>query len=245
MITNIEQENDKGLKEDFVDLNPFRGLGEDLVYKDPVLIDRPRFWNLKNFNSAPRDLGYSTFGFTHWKGVHLLKDPDTQVAYQNIMWALKPKTIIELGVFCGGSLIWLRDMARSFGFNCQLIGVDINLSRCQIPKSEMENISLYEANCNHLDQFSFLKDLQHPILFIDDAHHNTFNVIAHFINNFLKEGDYVIIEDCMPLWKRYSPNGLTKNLAAFNHYMALDLLYSNSAQQLQDGVFKVLKSGKK
>ncbi|OXA38091.1 uncharacterized protein LOC110862042 [Folsomia candida] len=227
----------------FVDLHRLRGLGDDPVYYPPILEDRPRLWPLDKWSSAPRDLGYDNFATEHWKGLRLLKDPETQSVYHNILWEIKPKTIIELGVYSGGSLVWFRDLTKAFKFPSRLIGIDIDLSRCQIPEGEMDMISLHQADCNNPESFAFLKDnVEHPILFIDDAHCNTFNVIKYAVNNFLKVGDFVMIEDTMGMWGRYSPKHLKSHLASFKDVMALDLLYSNVPCQLKDGVFQVIKS---
>lgn len=224
----------------FCDLNKFRGLGETPVYHQPVLDnDRPRFWPLDKYKSAPQDLGYNDFFATSWKGLRLLKDPETQSAYHNLLWELKPKTIIELGVYSGGSLVWFRDLAKSFGLNSTIIGVDFDLSRCQIRHDDMDNIKLIEGDSNHPEKLDF-GELQHPILFIDDAHCNTFNVLKHLLLcQVLKLGDYFVIEDTMPLWKRYSPTLLQSHLNSFRNVMTLDLLYSNACAQLKDGVFKI------
>jgi len=225
---------------DFADLNRLRGLGEDPAYRQPILEDRPRFWPLDKYKSAPQDLGYNDFFAVGWKGLRLLKDPETQAAYHNILWELKPKTIIELGVYSGGSLVWFRDLAKTFGFDSTVIGVDIDLARCQIREDDMDHIRLIQGDCYHPEKLDFGK-LQGPILFIDDAHCNTFNVLKHVIvNGILKAGDYFVIEDTMQLWKRYSPTMLQSHLKAFSGIMALDLLYSNSCPQLKEGVFKIL-----
>jgi cephamycin C biosynthesis protein len=233
----------KTIEGNFIDLNRFRGLGEDPVFHPPVLLNRPRFWPLDQWKDAPRDLGYDPFPHSSWKQLRLLKDPETQTVYHDILWELRPKTIVELGVYSGGSLVWFRDLAKVFSFPCKIIGVDIDLSRCQIPKNEIEMISLHQADCNSPESLSFLNDVKHPVLFVDDAHCNTFNVLKYAINNFLQAGDYVVIEDTMPLWKRYSPKHLQQHLGAFNDFLAMDLLYSNVPCQLQEGVFKVIKGG--
>lgn len=215
----------------FGDLNKFRGLGEDPVYHQQVLKDR--------FQPFSQDMGYNDFFAVSWKGLRLLKDPETQATYHNLLWELKPKTIVELGVYSGGSLVWFRDLAKAFGFNCSVIGVDIDLSRCQINEDDMTDIKLIRGDCNFPDKLDFGK-LEHPILFIDDAHCNTFNVLKYaLVNEILTTGDYFVIEDTMPLWKRYSPNILQSHLKAFSEVIALDLLYSNTCPQLKDGVFKI------
>lgn len=226
----------------FPDLNRYRGLGDDPTFHPPVL-DRPRFWPLNDWRQAPTDLGYDSFPHLNWKHLRLLKDPETQVVYHDILWELRPKTIIELGVYSGGSLVWFRDLTKAFNLSTKIIGVDIDLSRCQIPAEELEMISLHQGNCNFPESLSFLAEADHPILFIDDAHCNTFNVLKYAIDTFLKAEDYIVIEDTMPLWKRYSPIHLQQCLEGLSDFMTLDLLYSNVFSQLTGGVFKVIKSG--
>lgn len=216
----------------FGDLHKFRGLGEDPVYHQQILNDR--------FQPFAQDMGYNDFFAVSWKGLRLLKDPETQATYHNLLWELKPKTIVELGVYSGGSLIWFRDLAKAFGFSCTVIGVDIDLSRCQIQEDDMSNIKLIRGDCNFPEKLEFGK-LEHPILFIDDAHCNTFNILKYgLVNDILKTGDYFIIEDTIPLWKRYSPSTLQSHFKAFTDVIVLDKLYSNTCPQLQDGVFKII-----
>ncbi|MER7045414.1 CmcI family methyltransferase [Streptomyces jumonjinensis] len=225
-------------REDFIDLNTFRGLGEDPAYHPPVLTDRPRDWPLDKWAEAPRDLGYSDFARYQWRGLKMLKDPDAQAAYHDMLCELRPATIVELGVFNGGSLVWFRDMAKLMGFDCQVIGIDRDLSRCQIPESEMSNITLYEADCSDLKTFEPLREALHPLIVIDDAHVNTFNIMKWAVDHLLEQGDYFIIEDMIPYWYRYTPKLLTEYLAAFSDVLTMDMMYSNAGSQLDRGVFR-------
>lgn len=230
--TSLEERIVKLRSTDFVDLHKFRGLGEDPVYHQQNLENR--------FQPFPDITGYNDFFAVSWKGLRLLKDPETQTTYHNLLWELKPKTILELGVYSGGSLVWFRDLAKSFGFRCTVIGVDIDLSRCQIREDDMQDIRLVRSDCNYPEQMDLGK-LEHPIMFIDDAHCNTFNILKHvLVNGIIKTGDYFIIEDTMPMWKRYSPKTLQSHLTVFSELMVLDVLYSNACAQLKDGVFKIL-----
>ncbi|MER5884111.1 CmcI family methyltransferase [Streptomyces sp. NPDC001941] len=226
--------------EEFLDLSKFSGLGEDPAYHPPVLSDRPRDWPLDQWDEAPRDLGYSDFSRYQWRGLRLLKDPDTQAALHDLVFELKPRTIVELGVYGGGSLAWFRDLTRLMGLDTQVIGIDRDLSRCQIPQDEMHNISLREADCNDLSTFEQLKDLAHPLIFIDDAHANTFNIMRWAVDHLLDEGDYFIIEDMIPYWYRYSPQHLIQYLSSFRDVLSMDMVYANTSPQLDRGVFRRL-----
>jgi cephamycin C biosynthesis protein len=202
------------------------------------LTDRPRWWPLDQWADAPRDLGYDDFPRYHWKGLRLLKDPETQAAYHNLLWEFRPHSIIELGVFSGGSLVWFRDLTRLMGVECQVIGVDKDLGRCQIPSSEMRDITLIEADSAALETLEPLRGAAHPLLVIDDAHCNTFNVMRWAVQNLLGQGDYFIVEDMIATWHRYSPSALTECLAAFRDVLTMDMVYANSCQQLDRGVFR-------
>ena len=229
---------DNGTQQKYLDLNLFRGLGEDPAYHPPVLTDRPRDWPLDKWAEAPRDLGFSDFARYQWRGLRMLKDPETQAALHDLVWEVRPRTIVELGVYGGGSLVWFRDIAKLMGLDAQVIGLDRNLSRCQIPAEEMENISLHEADCDDLASFEVLRDALHPILFIDDAHANTFNVMRWAVDNLLTKGDYFIIEDMIPYWFRYAPKLLSEYLATFSDDLTLDMVYANTSPQLDRGVFR-------
>ncbi len=225
---------------DFQDLNKFGGLGEDPAYHPPVLDDRLRAWPLDNWAEAPRAVDYDDLRRCHWRGVRLLKYPPTQAAYHDLLWELRPRTIIELGVYAGGSLTWFRDLTKLMGLDCQVIGVDKNLSICQIPADDRSNISLREGDCNALETLEPLRAAAHPLIVIDDAHFNTFNVMKWAVDSLLERGDYFIIEDMMPTWQRYAPNFLSEYLASFNEVLTMDMLYSNSCPQLDGGVFRRL-----
>lgn len=223
---------------EFEDLNRFRGVGEDPAYSSPSLTDRPRQWPLDSWAEAPRDLGFNDFTQYHWRGLRLLKDPETQAAYHNLLWELRPRTIVELGVFSGGSLVWFRDLAKLMGVDCQVIGIDRDLSRCRIPYAEMANITLCEGDLAALETLEVLQNLAHPLVVIDDAHVNTFNILKWAVDNLLEEGDYFIIEDMIAAWHRYSPNRLVEYFAAFREVLTMDMLYANSCQQLDRGVLR-------
>lgn len=226
---------------EFTDLNQFRGLGEDPVYHRPALTDRPRDWPLDRWADAPRDLGFPDFAHHHWRGLRILKDPSTQAAYHDLLWELRPQTIVELGVYTGGSLVWFRDLTRLMGIDCRVVGIDKNLAHCQIPADEMSGISIHEADCATLETLGALEPVRaavHPLLVIDDAHANTFNVMRWAADSLLEPGDYFIVEDMIPYWHRYSPALLAEYISSFHDELTMDMMYANASPQLERGVFR-------
>jgi len=223
---------------DFLDLNRFAGLGVDPAYQAPELKDELRAWPLDRWADAPHEIHYDELRRCHWRGVRMLKYPPTQAAYHDLLWELRPRTIVELGIYAGGSLMWFRDLAGLMGLDCQIIGVDRNLSSCQIPDDERTGITLYEGDCTLPETLDQLRGAAHPLVMIDDAHFDTFNVMKWAVDNLLERGDYFVIEDMIPTWRRYSPNYLHEYLAAFRDVLTLDTLYSNTCPQLDGGVFR-------
>jgi cephamycin C biosynthesis protein len=60
------------------------------------------------------------------------------------------------------------------------------------------------------------------------------------VDHLFEQGDYSIIEDMIPTWRRYSPGLLSECLAAFRQVLTMDVLYSNACPQLGGGVFRPL-----
>tara|TARA_B100000700_G_C14837485_1_gene757535 strand:+ start:176 stop:847 length:672 start_codon:yes stop_codon:yes gene_type:complete len=101
-------------------------------------------------------------------------------------------TILEIGVFKGGSLsMW----QKYFGPKVKIIGIDIN-EYCK--RFEQENIKIYigdQSNINFLD--NVLADIDKPDIIIDDGGHSSNQQITSF--NYLYEhlnyGGTYLVED--------------------------------------------------
>jgi cephalosporin hydroxylase len=60
-----------------------------------------------------------------YKGIPTGKCPFDLALYQEIIWDLKPGTILEFGSYKGGSALWVADMLRAFLFeNTRLITLE-------------------------------------------------------------------------------------------------------------------------
>ena len=137
-----------------------------------------------------------------WKGLTLMKDPMTLTIYQQLIQDIKPKTIIEFGTYEGGSALWMKDVCKSLSLDTKVITIDIkNIS----PIKEIDFINL---NVHEIGNFEFDK-YESPIIVIEDCHENL-KGIFNKVNNFLKKGDYFIVED-------------TFDIIKFNEMLKLDL----------------------
>ena len=57
-----------------------------------------------------------------------MKDPLDQTILQQLLWELKPRTVIEFGAYKGGSALWIADLLKLFGCQSRVVSIDIDLS---------------------------------------------------------------------------------------------------------------------
>lgn len=138
---------------------------------------------------------------TEWKGIPMVKCCMDLIVYQQIMWEVKPQTIIELGTAYGGSALWMSDIMASYDIPFHIYTVDIDKSLCDQRALAAKNVTFLQGDCNKIEETfteEFLNKLPHPWFIIEDAHINVVGVMRHFHKHLLK-GDYLIIEDTNPL----------------------------------------------
>jgi len=141
----------------------------------------------KNYN-----MSQGWFDCLRWKDTILFKTAFDLAIYQMLMWELKPKTIIELGSGTGGSAIWMSDLLASYNMDCKIISVDITP-----PPIQYKNVTFLQGDVYKIEtalDSQMLNQLPHPWLVIEDAHANVQGVLNYF-HQFLKQGDYLNIED--------------------------------------------------
>ena len=115
---------------------------------------------------------------------------------------MRPKTVIELGTFTGASAAWLADTATTLGIDCHVYSLDIDqgLIHEDIKRINFNNLTFIQGDSNQIEEVfppSMLSSLPHPWVVVEDAHHNSINVLKYF-NTFMQVGDYIIAEDTEP-----------------------------------------------
>lgn len=138
-----------------------------------------------------------------WKGLTLMKDPMSLTIYQQLIQDLRPKTILEFGTYEGGSALWMQDLLDTFGIDGTIHTFDINPDQVNLPSSE--RIVFHQLDNNKIKQYvadnrAFFENLPGPILLIEDAHENAAELLA-VLDEFLKPGDYLVVEDTLSEWK--------------------------------------------
>ena len=131
------------------------------------------------------------------RDIPMQKHPIEVALYPRLVWAVKPRTIIEVGSFAGGSAAWLADMLTSYGIDGRVVSVDI---KPPSPSYQPANVTFLKGDTKNLGatlDADFLATLPRPWLVIEDAGHDYAGTIAvmRFFDPLLQSGEYIVVED--------------------------------------------------
>jgi len=150
------------------------------------------------FTSIPREFLVALQKRLHnysYMGVPMLKNPFDLAIYSQLLWNLRPSTIVEIGSKSGGSALWFAHQLDAFGFDCRIFSIDI----VRVENVNHPRITFLKGNGDSLDSCSGIdwRKLPHPWLVIDDANHEaqTCIMISQFFDPLLRTGDYYVAED--------------------------------------------------
>ena len=76
----------------------------------------------------------------------IIKDPLSLTVNQQLLWELKPQTVIEFGAYKGGSALWTADMLKMFGCKSRVISIDIDLSLLEPLARESLDVEFIEGD---------------------------------------------------------------------------------------------------
>ncbi len=144
-----------------------------------------------------------TYNFS-WLGRPIIQFPQDVLALQELIWAIKPGTIIETGIAHGGSLIFYASMLKLLGNQGKVVGVDIDIrahNRAAIESHPFANeIVLIEGSS--VDPGTFKKvcdnvDDTSPVLVVLDSNHTHDHVLSELrmYSPLVKSGSYVVVLD--------------------------------------------------
>ena len=81
-----------------------------------------------------------------------MKDPLDLTIIQQLLWELKPQTVIEFGAFRGASALWTADMLKLFGCQSRVISVDIDLSLLDAEAKSSPDVEFIEGDVFQLEK---------------------------------------------------------------------------------------------
>ena len=130
-----------------------------------------------------------------------MKSPIDMALYMQLLWDLKPSTIIELGALEGGSALFFSDIARSYDLKVKIFSFDINLTNeMSTIQNDRPEIQFLRGDVDKIDELmstiNFF-NLKGPILVVEDSSHmkNTSKNAMRYFSQYMKKGDCLIIED--------------------------------------------------
>lgn len=131
-----------------------------------------------------------------YQGIPLIKNPFDFALYPLLLWNLKPKTIIEIGSYSGGSAVWFGDLLNNFGIDGHVYSIDIR----KVTTVTHPRVTFMEGSGRALQEIlkpDFLNSLPRPFLVIEDADHfyETTIHVLDFFHPYLREGEYIVVED--------------------------------------------------
>ena len=149
---------------------------------------------------------------TRWHGIVLQKCPLDLFSYQEIMYEVKPKLIVETGTLHGGSALWLADMMsliHGWGKQWNVISVDI---KQEINLPIHPRIKYLRGSSVSDEIISIIKRLLlTPVMVILDSDHRAEHVYKELdiYSQFVTPGSYLIVEDTdangHPILPRFGP----------------------------------------
>jgi len=124
-------------------------------------------------------------------GVPLLKNPFDLALYPMLLERTRPRTLIEIGSFSGGSALWFADLAPEM----RVISVDLNP-----PQIEHPRVTFLRGDARELDKtltIDMLQSIERPLMVAEDSNHlaSTTAAVLDFFDEWLRVDEYVVVED--------------------------------------------------
>lgn len=169
----------------------------DAMGADESLWNETRKW----FKAASR-YEYS-YHFT-WLGRPIIQFPQDVMALQEVIWAVKPRSIVETGIARGGSLIFSASMLELIGGPGTVIGIDVDIrahNRAAVEAHPMsKRIRMIEGSSIAPEVVSKVRQMiegHGPTLVILDSNHTHEHVLEELrlYSPFVAAGSYLIVLD--------------------------------------------------
>ena len=138
-----------------------------------------------------------------WLGVPIIQYPQDAIAYQEIIWKVRPDLIIETGIARGGSLIFSASILEIIGKG-KVLGIDIDIHK-QNKKavkthslnkriSMLEGSSIDEKIVNKVQKIASGKKKIIVMLDSNHTHEHVLNELRLY-SPLVSKGSYIIVFD--------------------------------------------------
>jgi cephalosporin hydroxylase len=97
-----------------------------------------------------------------WCGIPIIRLPDDILVFQELVWDLDPKVIVEIGVARGGSVILSSSLLHLLGNGGRVFGLDIDIrthNRVAIENHRLsKNVTLIEGDSTSPEVVTYLEN---------------------------------------------------------------------------------------
>jgi len=138
-----------------------------------------------------------------WLGIPIIQYPQDIIAYQEIIWQVKPELIIETGIARGGSLIFSASLLEIIGKG-QVLGIDIDIhkeNRRTVERHPLsKRIRMLEGSSisdEILDSVRKIANKKKRILVMLDSNHTHEHVLdeLRLYSPLVSKGSYIVVFD--------------------------------------------------
>jgi cephalosporin hydroxylase len=130
-----------------------------------------------------------------YRGLPLQKNPFDLALFSLLLGQVRPRTLIEIGSYRGGSALWFADQGRALGLDLAIVSVDLDP-----PSADVPGARFVRGDARSLGSAlpaSFMASVARPLLVVEDASHlaDTTAAVLAFFDPWLRSGEYMVIED--------------------------------------------------
>ena len=131
-----------------------------------------------------------------YRSVPMVKNVFDLALYPTLLWDARPRTIIEVGSYYGGSALWMADLTAGYGLDTRIYSVDI----LKVWTARHDRVTFITGSGRDLAAVftdATLDAMPRPWLVIEDADHSyeTTTAVLNFFHPRMRPGEYVVVED--------------------------------------------------
>lgn len=139
-----------------------------------------------------------------WCGVPVIRLPDDIIVFQELVWDLNPRIIVEVGVARGGSVILSSSLMHLLGNGGRVFGLDIDIrshNRAAIENHRLsKNVTLIEGDSISPDVIDNLKEqlgqdlIDILVLDSNHTHEHVYRELKSY-SEIVRIGGYIVLPD--------------------------------------------------
>jgi cephalosporin hydroxylase len=134
-------------------------------------------------------------GGCQWMGVRALKNPLDAWMYQEILWAVRPEVLVEIGSADGGSTLYFAHLFDALGHG-QVLSVDVARDTYKVDHPRVATITGH-SSAPEVVADVYARCLGRTVLVVHDGDHHKAQVLRDLraYADLVSVGSYFIVED--------------------------------------------------